>query len=259
MEFFPGLFMPADREHWLERMLAGTQAFEEVLGVTLATAHGGTKMHATTEAITDRRRYFAKRLETKNRWWSLFCGQGIQPTPEGPRNLDYFCIGGTLYADADLFRLSVLTPPLSADVSERLLVAIGDAFGIESAQFTPEPAARRLRLAHWCIRIGEKEFPHPLSDRTAAESRLPKIYESTYSGLPPGKPHHFGWLNYWSESICRANGLEDDAAAMPMQSYRTPRGARLVKLRDRPPQAVDDDYAERLRAAYAAHPGVGVR
>jgi len=261
MEFSPGLFMREDRERWLERMLAGLQAFESVLGVTLTLANGGTKFHATIKPVPDRRKFLLQRLKTKNRWFSLTNREGgFRRTPNSLENVDRYGVGGDMYFGGELYGLHIQTPPLPTETAEKLLVAVGDAFEIDSAQWTPERASRRLRLAHWCIRFDDREHPHPLEDRTQAEANLPRIYESTYAGLSSGQPHHFGWLNYWSENVCRVQDLAGRAdKARFHQSYRTPRGAQLIKLRDRPPAEIDDDFVERLRVAYAAFPGVGVR
>lgn len=261
MEFFPGLFLPADRDRWVDRILAGLHAFETVLGVSLRDAHSGTKFHATTKPVPDRRKFLLQRLKTKNRWFSLFSGQGLRRTPDGPRNIDYFLFGGSMYWHDDLFCVKVMTPELSGETAEKLLVALGDALELESAQYSPEATARRLRLAHWCIKIGDRGERHPLEDRTEAEERLPIIRESTYDGLSPLQPHHFGWLNYWSKEVSERQAFPARAQGGELldHSYQTPRGGWLIKFQALAPAPGDDRFAQQLRAAYERFPAVGYR
>ena len=261
MEFFPGLMVPVDAERWVDRMLAGLEVFESTFGVSLAQAHSGTKSHATTKPVSDRRKFFAQRLKTKSRGFSLFTGRGFERTPDGLRNVDYFMYAGRRYAHDGLFSLILMAPAFSNETAETLLVAIGDAAGVVSAQYSPEAVARRLRLAHWCIKVGDHAHRHPLQDRTPAESCLPVLRESTYDGLTPRLPHHFGWLNYWSQEVCETVGFPERAKGCAWLEHcrATPRGAWLIKLGAHAPPPGDDAFAETLRDAYDRFPSVGYR
>lgn len=260
MEYFPGLFLPASRDRWCDRLVAGVRAFESTLGISLSHAHSGTKARATVKDVPDLREFFEGRLLTKNRWFSLFSGNGLRRTEKGFENVDHYGFGGKLYGDESLFSILITTPPLSPDTAEKLLVSLGDAMEIHAAQYTPDAAARRIRLAHWCIRFGDRVIRHPLIERTAAEEKLPVICESTYEGLAPKQPHHFGWLNYWSAQTCaNVDFVAGGNREWLTDTYLTPRGGRILKLGARPPEAEDEIFASRLRAAYEDFPKVARR
>lgn len=260
MEFFPGLFLPAARDRWASRLLAGVRAFEKTLGVSLRRAHSGSKGHPTRKDVPDLEEFFADRLRTRNRAFSLFSGDGLRRTERGMENLDYYNFSGKLYTEESLYSVSILTPPLDGATAEKLLVALGDALEIQSAQYSPEASARRLRLAHWCTKLGEHVIRHPLVDRSEAEETLPVICESTFDGLAPRQPHHFGWLNYWSAEVCAEMKFASRIAAPWLSdSYLTPRGGRILKLGAEAPEAEDDSFARRLQGAYADFPRVARR
>jgi hypothetical protein len=260
MEFFPGLFLPAARDRWCARLIAGVRAFESTLGVSLNRAHSGSKARPTIKDVPDLREFFEGRLRTRNRWFSLFSGNGLHRKDRGFVNLDYYNFGGKLYGDESLFSILLMTPPLTPDMAEKLLVALGDALEIQAAQYTPDAAARRLRLAHWCVKLGHNVIRHPLVDRNEAEGQLPVICESTYDGLAPRQPHHFGWLNYWSPEVCAEMKFASRIhAPWISDSYLTPRGGRLFKLGAKAPLAEDDTFTRRLQGAYADFPKVARR
>jgi hypothetical protein len=93
------------------------------------------------------------------------------------------------------------------------------------------------------------------------EERLPPLRESLYTGLAALQPHHFGWLNYWSQEVCAHVGFPERAERTSIleHSYRTPGGAWLVKLGSVPFEERNADHLKLLCAAYEAFPHVGNR
>jgi hypothetical protein len=262
MEYYPGFFVPADARLWAKRMEAGCEIVEQLFGIKLELAHSGTKNHATEKAITNRLDFFAKRLKTKNRWFSIFSGHGMRRTSQGVINVNYFCLGGNIYSGDELFRLNLVAPPQSLSVYEKLLVALGDAIEAQSAQFTPAKATERLRKVHWYTVLGDRAVRDVVPDKTEAEASLPLIGESTYAGLQPYHPHHIGWLNYWSQEVCEYVGFPNNAYGLEsvmQHSYRTPRGAWIVKVGPDPIEAGNDAQMRLLQEMYERFPKVGVR
>jgi Family of unknown function (DUF5953) len=250
-------FVPPDEGDWIDRMDSACQVLERIFGVELRKAHSGAKNNATALDIVDRLRFFKGRLKTKNRWFALYSGDGLTRVGTGLINQSYFCVGGRMYADGDSYVVSVMYPEQTPARHEEVLVAAGDALRARSSQYTPAAVARRLRQVHW----------HPLSargqltDKTDEEERLPLIRESLYMGLGTLQPHHFGWLNYWSQEVSAYVGLPERAERTSMleHSYRTPGGAWLVKLGADPFEARNADHGRLLCAAYETFPRVGNR
>src|SRR5258708_21305908 len=258
--FFPGFFVSAEAEHWVDRMEAGCAAIESMFEIRLDRATSGTKFHVTKKEIHDRRKFFASRLKTRNRWFSLFSGTGMRRTVTGWENVDYFCIGGSMYYGGQLYGISFTIPDQTVDTYEKLLLSLGDALHAQTAQFSPNAVAERLRLAHWCT-VLSSAMRNTLADKSREEVTLPDICESTYAGLASFQPHHFGWLNYWSQEVCAYTGFPANADGLGILdcSYQTPTGAWIVKLGANPPQERDAGYVELLREMYVRFPRVGVR
>ncbi len=261
MNYFPGFFLSADAALWVDRMEAGCEAFESLFGVRLERATSGTKHNVTEKEISNRLKFFEGRLKTSNRWFSLFSGNGFRRTTGSFENVDYFSLGGNVYFGELLYRVSFTLPPQSLGTHEQLLVKLGDALQAQSAQFIPSNVAERLRLAHWCTVFGTSVMRNTLEDKTKEEENLPVICESTYAGLYPLQPHHFGWLNYWSQDVCAYVGFPANAQGLEIlqHSYQTPRGAWIVKLGAEPLEARNAAHVRLLREMYERFPSVGVR
>ncbi len=259
LEEFTNLFVAPDDDRWVDRMLAGLHAAESMLLVSISLSHSGTKFHPTTRPIGDRSRFFKRRLSTKGRWFSLTSGGRWSNDLERVRNIDVHTFGGDMTYGGELFGAHLRTPELPKDLCEKLLVAVGDAMEIESGQYSPASLSWHLRNVHWCTQFDEKVLMNT-TECTAAEARLPIVREGVFA-TPRRRPHHFGWLNYWSAEVCAAHDYPRRAQGSEMlkHSYRTPRGAWLIKLTAQAPTTGDDEYVERLREAYERFPEVANR
>jgi len=248
------LFIPPADATWIGRMEAACQAIERLFKVSLRKAHSGTKFNATTKAVEDREKYFRQRLKTKTRWFSLFSGRRMK--------LDYFMLGGKMYGDDHSYCASFVYPEESTERHEEVLVALGDALQACSSQYTPPKVQWRLRLAHWRSPFGTAPSAlDQLTDKTPEESRLPQIRESLYEGLERLQPHHLGWINYWSQEVCDYIGFPERAkgTSLAAHCYRTPGGAWIVKLGERPFEERNPAHVNLLRAGYETFPRIGVR
>jgi len=231
-----------------------------MFGIRLDRATSGTKFHVTEKNVHNRRKFFASRLGTKNRWFSLFSGTGFRRTATGLENVDYVNVGGNMYYGGSLYRIGLTIPDQTIDTYEKLLLSLGDALHAQTAQFSPNAVAERLRLAHWCT-VLSSVMRNTLADKSREEETLPDICESAYADLVPFQPHHFGWLNYWSQEVCAYIGFPANADGLGVLncSYQTPAGAWIVKLGANPPRDRDAGYVELLREMYVRFPRVGIR
>jgi hypothetical protein len=258
----PTFMIPADPSNWVQRVEAGVRVAEALLGVPFAKAHAGTKHNATEKDVPDLARYLKGRLKTKTRPFSLFHGRGWRKIDGTFRNLDYYTVGGSMYADLPLFSLAITYPDAPASKHEEMLVKAGDAFGAHTGTYTPLDTWSRWRLAHSCFALGTQLLIHDMPDRTPAEEQLPLIRDCTYGGFEHVlQPQAFGWINYWSAEVCEYVGFPERLAGSPVRDlcYRTPRGAWIVKLSEQPLEPANEAHTNLLREMYERFPRVGVR
>ncbi|HEU4653399.1 MAG TPA: DUF5953 family protein [Steroidobacteraceae bacterium] len=257
----PEFLIPPDSSTWIERMIAGVHAAEEVIGRPLRRTFGGTKSNVTKRDVPDLAKYFKTKSKTKSRTIELFYNRCVDPT-QRPHVHEYYNYAGQMDYTALVYRCSLHYPGAAFKAAESFLVRVGDALQAHSGQYCPRDSWVRYSQAHWCSGLEDNLYIRPPADRTAAESKLPLIYDAAYGGHEHElQPRYIGWLNYWSADVCSYLNFPGALKGSPIldRCYQTPRGAWLIKIADEPLRVRNDDDAELLLELYERFPRVGVR
>lgn len=261
MMYTPTYVMPGEASAWPARIEGACQAIEEAFDLQLSKASPYQEGRADIE-LADREAFLRKKARTRTKWLNLYAGSGLEPTPSGYRNLDYYALSGRSYANTELYHCSTQYPECSPARHEALLVRIGDALAAHWGQYTPVPTAKRLRRVQWCSSTGSRVIKEEVEDLTPEERLLPLLVDMRYSPLEPAlQPGWLGWLNYWSRDVADYLGFPDEErdGDLLRHAYRTPAGAWLVKIGAEPLNVSNPDHLALLARMYERFPRLGAR
>lgn len=173
--------------------------------------------------------------------------------------------GVNFYCGEEMSHLTILLPPGSYEQIAEILSVAGDILEVFWAEWTP-PAEYTVL---W-YQLNAAWKPHDIS---AGLPAAPEVMQFPILSLPEfvaisdldiqdrRRPLFVGWLNYWSPETCALLGfpdLEKDSAVLK-SSYKTPRGAWLVKLTEEPLDLQRMDHREIVKWAYTRFDEIGVR
>lgn len=257
----PSYSIPDEASDWAARIEAACKIVEEEFGVKLNKASSYQEGRPPID-LADHVSFLRKKAKTKTKWLSIYSGSGLQRTPSGLKNINYYSVGGCSYANKGVYTFGAQFPEVDADKHESLLVKLGDALAAYSAQFTPIETAKRFYLVQWCWDFGTKITKEEVKDLTSEEKLLPLLLGTWYAGLEsPLQPHWLGWLNYWSQDVANYLGFPDARRDRDLlrNSYRTPAGAWLVKVGTEPLDAAKPEHVALVADVYKRFPLLGAR
>ena len=126
-------------------------------------------------------------------------------------------------------------------------------------------SAARAFSKEWLLGVPQDLVENALRLKSALEAVGRQLPRFEHNPLVPracaAQPKELGWMNYWSEATCEYIGFPDPGRDQYLlqHSYRTLKGAWLVKLCPDPLDLARPEHLILLADAYMRFPKLGIR